>query len=108
MTSKAEAVNAAVEEDKVADIGDFQEVNPQVVDIESSSKIRGTIIEEYDPLIETREASTLLMPHRKKKRSMIQGQSFGLIKRRRMRASWATEVVNVEIAILRPRLPAET
>ena len=48
------------------------------------------------------------MPHRKKKRSLIKGQSFGLVKRRRTRASWATEVVNVEIPILRPGLPTET
>ena len=37
VTSKVGAANAAVKEDEVADTWDFWEINPQVVDIESSS-----------------------------------------------------------------------
>ena len=59
-------------------------------------------------MAETREFSTLLTPHRKKKISMVKGQSSGLTKSRRTRASWEAEVANVEITILRPRLPIET
>ena len=62
-----------MEEDEVADTKYFWEVKPQVIDIESSFEIRGTIIEEEEPLAETREVSTLLMPQRKKKRSSIKG-----------------------------------
>ena len=89
--------NATLEEKEVPGIGNIWEINTQVFDIESSFEIRGTIIEEEEPLTKTREASTLLMPHRKKKRSMIKGQSFGLIKIRRTRSSWEIEVANVEI-----------
>ena len=38
---------------------------------------------------------------------MIKGQSSGLIKRTRTIASWEAKVENVEIPILRPRLPVE-
>ena len=67
-TAEVGVVNVEVEEDEVADTWDFREINPQVVDIESSYEIRGTIIVEEEPFAKTREVSTLLMPQRKKKR----------------------------------------
>ena len=50
VTMKARVYNATIEEDKVANIGYFWEINPEFIDIESCSKIRGTIIEEEEPL----------------------------------------------------------
>ena len=62
------AANAAVEEGEVAETG---KIRPQIVDIGTSSDIRGTIIEEEEPLAETREVSFFLTPQRKRKRSII-------------------------------------
>ena len=40
VTSEVGFVNVEVEEDEVTNIGYFQEINSQVIDIESSSDIR--------------------------------------------------------------------
>ena len=44
---EARAVNVAGEEGEAAETG---KIRPQIVDIETSSEIRGTIIEEEEPL----------------------------------------------------------
>ena len=67
-TMKVGSANAALEEGEVVETG---EIRPQIVDIETSSEIRGTIIEEEEPLAETREVSFFLTPQRKRKRSII-------------------------------------
>ena len=67
-TMKVEAVNVTIEEGEDVENG---EIRPQIVDIETSSEIRGTIIEEEEPLAETREVCFFLTPQRKRKRSII-------------------------------------
>ena len=82
MTMEVGATNAGVEEGEFAVTG---EIIQQIIDIETSSEIRGTIIEEEEPLVETGEVSIFFTPQINKKRSIIKGESS---RRRRTRASW--------------------
>ena len=57
MTSKVEVAYAVVKEGEVLETG---EIRPQIIDIKTSSEIRGTIIEEEEPLAETGEVFAFL------------------------------------------------
>ena len=73
-----------------------EEIRPQVVEIETSSEIKGIVIEKVVPLGGIGEVSTLLTPKKKRKLSSVGGE---LSRRRRTRASWKIEVVSIEIPI---------
>ena len=63
-TMETRDVNVEGEEGKVTKT---EEISSQVVNIETSSDIKGTAIEEEEPLAETGEVSTFLTPQRKRK-----------------------------------------
>ena len=81
VTREARAVNASREEGVVAET---QEISPQVVEIKTSSKIKGTVIEQEEPLSRIGEVSTLLTLNKKRKISSVGGESS---RRRRTRES---------------------
>ena len=69
-----------------------EEIRPQVVEIETSSEIKGTVIEKEVPLAGIGEVSILLTPNKKRKRSSVRGESY---RRRIPMDSLIVEVVSV-------------
>ena len=68
---EAGAMNVEVEEGEGAGT---VEIRAQIDDIETSSKIRGTIIEEEEPLEETGDVFVFITPQRKRKILSIKGE----------------------------------